>query len=138
MDFMPPNSIALKRFVLLAAFLGLPSGSVFGKANSSIAILIGNSELQLETKSQCRELLRAFSDLSEKSVKEMKSARYSDYEGNKSKWSIVDLLNHHLVLPSSKPITEKPFFRALKSVEMKNSIRTLRGKLGNCDDFAGQ
>lgn len=114
------------RLVLFLGLMGFWSSIALGELEMSAADYFQTADLQLETKSECRQLYKAFNDILKGEEKALKTAQ------------VVEFLNRHLLSTTGKALTQKKVQQGLKSKELENAVKTLKAKLGSCDDYAGE
>lgn len=103
---------------------------------NSVAGFFDVGDRQLESKSQCRELETALTDILNKKPSALRQKRYKDYQGKVDKWSITELLGKYYFSPRGLP-KENEFFRDYRKKPAKLAVKSQIAQLGECSSYAG-
>ena len=93
-------------------------------ATNPVADFFSHADRQYESADQQAEIIRALSDMLNKSATELRAQRYADYQGVKDAWSLTELIGHYFV--PSPPVadwTEDSFYRDVSKPEAQDAIR---------------
>lgn len=107
---------------------GKPQTPVASEAKVQAAVTALDSyfedaEIQAEDQAQREEVLRALRDMTSLSAESVRERRYADYSGTPNRWTLAEVLKHHVFSPSNVTLTDEVLVNALTTDEAKASMR---------------
>lgn len=95
-------------------------------AAATLAKFLDGAEIQAENQIQRHQIAQALKEMATESPAVLRDRRYADYQGNPGKWTLLELLKHHIVPRENVHLTANILFEALATEEGKAAVR---GKL---------
>ena len=97
------------------------------------ASYLENAEIQFETEQQKNTLLKVFKDIQTIPPDSLELSTYPDYKGQKSIWSIQQVLYRYIVPDKSNKKLGYEFYSELKTKEVQTIIKQMEEQLQNME-----
>lgn len=110
---------------------------VSASSKNYVVEYFAGSELQVETRAQCKEISKALKDIQHAPKEKLKSKIYSDYQGRENQWTLSDLLQRYFLSSKEKPLVAEKLLRDRHSKSAQKEIEKILTKLADCHEFAG-
>ena len=103
----------------------VPSDDIVKASENIVVLHFTNAELQVETKSQLREIKKALNDLITLPVPELRTQRYADYQMRPGQWSIGQLIDAYFLSTSSQETSSFEFYDDSKKEEAQKVLKQI-------------